>query len=175
MISLDKSGNCGIEGWNEHFKKFVRQPLGRIHPRRIFVADFDYELLALRGHGLERAGYEVIACHDTKNIMGLLQWMIARKSDQCPVDLIICDVNLLNNATIEEIVKQQHCHRFPPLILITTFANSGALARTARLKSNSTFDKTYNPQDELAVVRRLAPYPTIRENVGNAMSSVASL
>ena len=100
MISLDKGENCGIEGWNEHFKKFVQRPFGRIHRRRIFVAEFDYELLALRGHDLERAGYEVITCHDTKNIMGLLQWMIAGKSDRSPIDLIICDVNLLNHAVL---------------------------------------------------------------------------
>ena len=175
MISLDKGENCGIEGWNEHFKKFVQRPFGRIHRRRIFVAEFDYELLALRGHDLERAGYEVITCHDTKNIMGLLQWMIAGKSDRSPIDLIICDVNLLNHTAIEKIVSQQRCHRFPPLILITAFTNSVALAKTARLKINSTFDKAYDPQHELAVVRSLVPCPTLRETSGKAISSVASL
>lgn len=157
MISLDNAYDHDIDKWGECFKKNARQPCGKIISKRIFVAERDHELLALRIHALEHIGYEVIACHAMENILPAIHWMVAEKTNQVRIDLVICDATLLSDTAIEKIIQKQQTHRFPPFILIAESSNSEMLARTAALKYNAIFDKTFDPLQQLDVVRQLAP------------------
>lgn len=160
MISLDNRQHRDSNLGEEWSRCFYRRTQGTIVPRRILLAECDCEQLASRGHALEHTGYEVISCHDCGAVKRFLQWMIDARSDRPLIDLMICDINLLDDAVVDTIAAQQNMQTFPPLILINACASSQALQRIARLKSRGSFDQSHSQQRQLAFVRHLVPYPT---------------
>jgi len=158
MISLDRRNQQGDHPLENCSRSLAYRPHGTLLPRHILLAEADCERLSARGHILERYGYEVLSCGSSQSIERSLGWMSRFVNIREFVDLIICDVDLLNDAIVSLIHRGQQEPHFPPLLLITTSVDTQTLQQAQQIKHNGSLHNATDPHEQIVLVRRWAPY-----------------
>ena len=158
MISLDRRYQQGASLLDICAKSFLNHPHRTLLPRRILLAESDCERLAARGHCLERYGYEVLSCCGSQSVEKCLVWMSSPVDCNVLVDLIMCDVHLLNESIVRLIQNGQKQSHFPPLLLIVGRSDSPHTKGVNQLKSKGCLKRDEDPQGQMLLVRQWAPY-----------------
>lgn len=124
---------------------------------RILVAVGDHEMRALLKRALERVAYEVDPCENSTSLRAHLI-LAVNGSPTAKTDLLVCDVRLLDNATVQVMESRQRQGQLPPLVLVTAFADQTVQRRVRSLRSVTVFDKVLDIYDQLAVIRDILPH-----------------
>lgn len=122
---------------------------------RILLAEDDKEMRSLLARALRRAGYEISECPDGIALLDYLFHLLPAKNEN--IDLIISDI-WMGGVTGLEVLEGLHDRdEFPPMILITAFGDQETHAKARRLGAVAMFDKPFDTDDLLAVVREFVP------------------
>ena len=161
MISLDhrfRQGDPPQVIWPRCFR-FT--PLGTLLPQRIFLAEPDCERAAALGHLLERYGYEVFSCCDVSSIKKCFQGMAQHANCRTFVNLVICDIRVIDETLTDYIQRGQACPDFPPLLLLSdqdSFQILNKIKKSNRIKYHDTIEGSADVHDQALLVRQWAPY-----------------
>jgi hypothetical protein len=158
MISLDHRFRQGDPPQVIWPRCFSYTPLGTLLPRRILLAEPDCERASARGHFFERYGYEVLSCCDVSSIKKCFQGMAHFANCRQFVNLIICDVHLLDDALAGFIQLGQTNADFPPLLLLAGPSDEVNGKYRDQIKHKGTLEGTVHAHDQVLMVRQWAPY-----------------
>ena len=158
MISLDHRFHQEDSPQSMWPRCFSYSPLGTLLPRRILLVEPDCERVAARGHLLERYGYEVLSCCDNSSIERCFRGMAQFANYRQFVNLIICDVHLLDDTLAELIQSGQTNADFPPLLLLAESGDPQAIKYRGQIKHDGTLGSTTDAHGQVLLVRQLAPY-----------------
>lgn len=135
----------------------VPEPAPR--PRRVLLAEDDYEMRRLLADALRRDGYEVTEAVDGLRLLGQLHSPL-HYGLRADVDLIISDIRMPGVDGLEVLSGLQTYDGAPPMILITAFGDRNVHAEANRLGAVALFDKPFDLDDFRLFVRRLVPPKT---------------
>ena len=161
MISLDHRFHQGESPQVIWPRCFRYTPIGTLSPRRIFLAEPDCEKASARGHLLERYGYEVLSCCDVSSIKKCFQGMAQHATCRKFVNLIICDIRLIDSSLTHFIRSGQASVDFPPLLLLSGqsgFKLLQNIKERKRIKYHDTLEGNADAHDQVLLVRQWAPY-----------------
>jgi CheY-like chemotaxis protein len=125
---------------------------------RVLVAEDDDAMRQLLAKVLRADGYVAVECRDG---IDLLEHLQASVGDQATLDFdaIISDF-LMPGRTGLEILEACHDRTgFPPVILITAFANEGTYTRARKAGAVAVLDKPFALDVLLAKLHEIVPPP----------------
>jgi CheY-like chemotaxis protein len=125
-------------------------------PRRILIAEDDYEMRRLLVAALRRDGYEVTEADNGLRLLSQL-YSPLHYGIRADVDLIISDIRMPGVDGLEVLSGLQSYDGAPPVILITAFGDRQVHAEANRLGAVALFDKPFDLDDLRTFVRRLVP------------------
>ena len=158
MISLEhrfRQGDSPQVIWPRCFRY---TPLGTLLPRRIFLAEPDCEKASARGHLLERYGYEVLSCCDILSIKKCFEGMAQHANCRKFVNLIMCDVRVLDETLTGFIRTGQTNPEFPPLLLLSDSSFTPSRNYSDLINYQGTLQGEINAHEQVLLVRQWAPY-----------------
>lgn len=125
---------------------------------RILIAEDDGEMRFLLAWALRRQGYAVTECSDGFRMLDRLSFFLHPEEDDLEqIDLIISDIRMPGISGLSIVKGLRDCEGFPPVILITAFGSEETHAAARELGVAAMFDKPFDLEDLLAVVRRILP------------------
>ena len=133
-------------------------PLGTLLPRRIVLAEPDCEKASARGHLLERYGYEVLSCCHILSIKKCFQGMAQHAKCRNFVNLIMCDVRVLDEALTGFIQTGQTNPEFPPLLLLSDSNFTSSQNYSDLINYQGMVRGEINAHDQILLARQWAPY-----------------
>ncbi len=125
-------------------------PLGRV-----LVADDDDALRALIAAALRRDGFDVVEATSGVECVGYAQPWTFRGIPVEPPDIIVSDVRMPGWSGFEALRILRAGSSPPPVILMTAFASPEAHDLAAQLGAAHLFDKPFEIDDLVSVVREL--------------------
>jgi CheY-like chemotaxis protein len=125
-------------------------PLGRV-----LVADDDDALRGLIAAALRREGFDVVEATTGVECVGYAQPWTFRGNPVEPPDIIVSDVRMPGWSGFEALRILRAGSSPPPMILMTAFASPDAHDLAAQLGAAHLFDKPFEIDDLVSVVREL--------------------
>jgi CheY-like chemotaxis protein/ribosome-associated translation inhibitor RaiA len=127
----------------------------------ILLAEDDYEMRRMLAWSLRETGYEVTECDDGYCLMKRLGFL-EPFGKTANIDLIISDIRMPGVTGMQVLESAKEFEDFPPMILITAFADDLTHAQAQKLGAVAMFDKPFDVDDLLAgvaqVIRPHLPY-----------------
>ena len=125
---------------------------------RILIAEDDGEMRFLLAWALRRQGYAVTECSDGFRMLDKLSFFLHPEEDGLEqIDLIISDIRMPGVSGLSIVKGLRDCEGFPPVILITAFGSEETHAAAREMGVAAMFDKPFDLEDLLTVVRRILP------------------
>lgn len=120
-------------------------------PKRVMTVDDSSTVRKVLQMTLSQAGYEVIEANDGLEAIDKLR--------SGEVDMLVTDLNMPNKNGIELIryVRQQPGHRFMPIIMLTTEAQSDLKAAGKKAGASGWVTKPFKPEQLLSVIKMVCP------------------
>jgi DNA-binding response OmpR family regulator len=122
------------------------------------VAEDDQEMASLLVRAFKKAGYEVNACHNGWDLLGILGIFPAREAFE-EISLVVSDIRLPGISGLEALKTCTYTGSFPPMILITAFGDRWTHEEAQRLGAVDTLDKPFDVDELVDRVRQLVPPP----------------
>jgi DNA-binding response OmpR family regulator len=144
---------------NNKQKIEVLAKISRHHPK-VLLAEGYKDMRDLLNQALQKAGYEVVECSDTIELLTLLRPYFLFDQEREEFDLIICDIHMSPGKTELNVMRVlQKQHDFPPFILITEFSDENTYKSAIRSGAAAIFNKPFDINELLIKVREIVPFP----------------
>lgn len=112
---------------------------------RVLLAEDDDEMRVLLAMTLRKSGYEVVECADGIGMLThLAAFLLPEEFARESVDLIISDIRMPGVTGMEVLQGKPNKQGFPPMILITAFADAETHALANRFGAAAIFDKPFD-------------------------------
>jgi two-component system, NtrC family, response regulator AtoC len=123
-------------------------------PRRVVVAEDDFEMRRLVTDCLRKEGYDVHEAADGGALLQSIEDALFLRRVPLHVDLIVTDVRMPNYTGLEIVKGLRDAGMQVPVVIMTAFGNSETRARAAALGA-ALLDKPFKLETLRALVRSL--------------------
>ncbi len=126
---------------------------------RILLAEDDEEMRKLLAFMLRKEGYRVFECTDGLCLLDMLSSFFLPGKKHENFNLIISDIRMPGVTGMEILMGANEVDGFPPIILITAFADKETHRKAERLGAAALFDKPFDIDEMLKKVASILPQP----------------
>lgn len=125
-------------------------------PYRLLLAEDDREMRTFLARVLRQSGYDVVECTDGMAMLThLAGFLLPNGVAREKIDLIISDTRLPGVSGMEVLEGRPARGEFPPMILMSAFADGKTHKRAAQLGAVAMLDKPFDVNELLGEVRAI--------------------